>query len=29
MEAHDFKYNKVPRFARKPENINNLMSAAP
>ena len=25
----DFKYNKVPLFARKPGNINTLMSAAP
>ena len=29
MEAHDSKYNKVPLFARKPENINTSMSAAP
>ena len=29
MGAHDFKYNKVPLFARKPGNINALMSAAP
>ena len=29
MEAHDFKYNKVPLFARKPGNINTSMSAAP
>ena len=28
-EAHDFKYNKVPLFARKPGNINTSMSAAP
>ena len=27
--AHDFKLNKVPLFARKPENINTSMSAAP
>ena len=27
--AHDFKYNNVPLFARKPGNINTLMSAAP
>ena len=25
----DFKYNKVPLFARKPGNINTLMSSAP
>ena len=29
MEAHDFKYNKVPHFARKSGNICNSMSAAP
>ena len=30
MEAHDFKYNKVPLFfARKPANINTSMFAAP
>ena len=29
MGAHDFKYNKVPLFARKTGNINTLMSAAP
>ena len=29
MGAHDFKYNKVPLFARKPGNINALMSAVP
>ena len=29
MEAHDFKYNKVPLFARKTGNINTSMSAAP
>ena len=29
MGAHDFKYNKVPLFARKPGNINTSMSAAP
>ena len=29
MGAHDFKLNKVPLFARKPENINTSMSAAP
>ena len=28
MGAHDFKYNKVPLFARKLEIINTLMSAA-
>ena len=28
MGAHDFKYNKVPLFARKTGNINTLMSAA-
>ena len=27
--AHDFKYNKVPLFARKTGNINTSMSAAP
>ena len=27
--AHDFKYNKVPLFARKPGNINTSMYAAP
>ena len=27
--THDFKYNKVPVFARKPGNINTSMSAAP
>ena len=26
--THDFKYNKVPLFARKPWNINTSMSAA-
>ena len=26
--THDFKYNMVPLFARKPENINTSMSAA-
>ena len=29
MGTHDFKYNKLPLFARKPGNINTLMSAAP
>ena len=29
MVTHDFKYNKVPIFARKPGNINTSMSAAP
>ena len=29
MGAHDFKYNKVPIFAQKPENMNTSMSAAP
>ena len=29
METHDFKYNKVPLFARKTGNINSSMSAAP
>ena len=29
MEAHDFKYNKVPLFARKTANINTSMAAAP
>ena len=29
MGAHDFKYYKVPLFARKPGNINTWMSAAP
>ena len=29
MGTHDFKYNKVPLFARKPGNINTLISAAP
>ena len=29
MGTNDFKYNKVPLFARKPGNINTLMSAAP
>ena len=28
MGTHDFKYNKVPLFARKPGNINTSMSAA-
>ena len=28
MGTHDFKYNKVPLFARKPWNINTSMSAA-
>ena len=27
--AHDFKYNKVPLFARKPGNINTSLTAAP
>ena len=29
MEAHYFKLNKVPLYARKPVNINVLRSAAP
>ena len=29
MGTHDFKYNKVPVFDRKPGNINTSMSAAP
>ena len=29
MGTHDFKYNKVPIFARKLGNINTSMSAAP
>ena len=29
MGTHDFKYNMVPLFGRKPGNINNSMSAAP
>ena len=29
MGTDDFKYNKVPIFARKPGNINTSMSAAP
>ena len=29
MGAHDFKYNKVPLFARKKGNINTSMFAAP
>ena len=29
MGTNDFKYNMVPLFARKPENINTSMSAAP
>ena len=29
METHDFKYNKVPLFARKTGNINTSMFAAP
>ena len=29
MEAHDFKHNKVPIFARKPGNINTSRCAAP
>ena len=28
MGTHDFKYNKVPLFARKTGNINTSMSAA-
>ena len=27
--VHDFKYNKVPLFAKKSGNMNNSMSAAP
>ena len=29
MGTHDFKYNMVPLFGRKPGNINTSMSAAP
>ena len=29
MEAHEFKCNKVPLFARKPGNMKTSMSAAP
>ena len=29
MGTHDFKYNKVPLFARKTGNINTSMFAAP
>ena len=29
METHDFKYKKVPLFARKTGNINTSMFAAP
>ena len=29
MGTHNFKYNKVPLFARKTGNINTSMSAAP
>ena len=29
MRTHDFKYNKLPFFARKSGNINTSMSAAP
>ena len=29
MGTHDFKYNKVPLFARKTRNINTSMFAAP
>ena len=29
MGTHDFKYNKVPNFARIPWNINTSISAAP
>ena len=29
MGTNDFKYNKVPLFARKPWNINTSMFAAP
>ena len=29
MGTHDFKYNNVPLFARKPGNINTSMPAAP
>ena len=29
MEAHDFKYNKVPLFARKAGDVNTSMFAAP
>ena len=29
MGTHDFRYNNVPLFARKPGDINNSMFAAP
>ena len=29
MGTHDFEYNNVPLFARKPGNIHTKMSAAP
>ena len=29
MVAHDFKYNKVPLFAKKSGNMKNSMSASP
>ena len=29
LRVYDFKYNKVPSFARKTGNINTSMSAAP
>ena len=29
MGTHDFKYNNVPLFARKPGKFNTSMSAAP
>ena len=29
MGTHDFKYNNVPLFNRKPGNINTSMSASP
>ena len=29
MGTYDFKYNKFPRFALKPGNINTSMSAVP
>ena len=29
MGTHDFKYNNVPHFARKPGDINISMSAVP
>ena len=29
MGTHDFKYNKVPRFAKESEIMNNSMPASP